>query len=221
MKTQAGLDPSKGLQSAVVFFAVKQETAAFKSFAASHGGLKVVVTGMGIANARRAALQAISAVSPQLVLTCGFAGGLAPSLSTGDVVFDTEAEDIASRLLGGGARRASFLCVSRIAVTAQEKLNLRQQTGRDAVEMESEVIRSIATEQQIPSATVRVILDPAEEDLPLDFNLMLNAEQEIQPSKLALAIAKAPNRIPALIKFGRQSRVAAEALAKVLESFFR
>jgi len=93
---------------------------------------------------------------------------------------------------------------------------LRKLTGADAVEMESGIIRAICREHNIPSATVRVISDPANEDLPLDFNLVLDAGQNLRRGKLALALAKSPGKIGALLQLRRQTRKAAERLAQVL-----
>ena len=65
-------------------------------------------------------------------------------------------------------------------------------------------------------ATVRVISDAANEDLPLDFNLVLDAGQNLRRGKLALALAKSPGKIGALLELRRQTRKAAERLAQVL-----
>ena len=154
--------------------------------------------------------------SPRLVLTCGFAGALNPALVAGDVVFSTDDAGLHQRLLAAGAQPARFFCASKIATTATEKQGLRRTSGADAVEMESEAIHAICRERRIPCATVRAISDTANENLPLDFNRLSNADLSLNYGKLALAIAKSPGSIPALLRLQRNSRFAAGRLADVL-----
>jgi adenosylhomocysteine nucleosidase len=84
------------------------------------------------------------------------------------------------------------------------------------VEMESGVIRAVCRERGIPSATVRVISDSADENLPLDFNRLMDAEQNLSYVRLALALVSSPGKIPALITLQKRTRTAAKNLAKVL-----
>jgi hypothetical protein len=74
----------------------------------------------------------------------------------------------------------------------------------------------VCREQNIPSATVRAILDTAEEDLPLDFNQLMTPQQEMSYAKLALALLKSPGRIGALRRLQLNSEAAAGGLAQVL-----
>ncbi len=133
------------------------------------------------------------------------------------MVFAAEQEaGLESALLEAGARPAKFHCAQRVAATAAEKRSLRDSTGADAVEMESQVICAVCREHDVPAATVRVILDGASEDLPLDFNQLMNTDQQMSYGKLALALAKAPWKISALLKLQKDSATAADALAAVL-----
>ena len=192
---------------------------------------------MGRKNAEKSVREFLATSSPGLVLTCGFAGGLNPDLKLGDVVFETsfpcssrgdEAQtEIGNqsepphvgcyeKLVAAGAKPVRFFCADRIATTVDEKRKLRAETGADAVEMESEAIHAVCRERGIPCATVRVISDTADEDLPLDFNRLSKPDQSLDYGKLAWVIAKSPRKIGALMQLQKQTRFAAERLAEVL-----
>ncbi len=201
----------------LVCFTVKEEATAFKSAVVSRPDIQTLLTGMGQRNADKAIRGAISAQKPSLVLTCGFAGALNPDLSLGTVLFSCEgAPHLQPRLVAAGARPARFQCANRVASTAAEKRALWESTHADAVEMESQIISNICREHQIPCATIRVILDISSEDLPLDFNFLMTADQQMDYRKLAFSLAKSPSKIAALLRLQKQSKAAAEKLASVL-----
>jgi nucleoside phosphorylase len=179
--------------------------------------LEILLTGIGRRNAEKAIRKALTEQSPHLVLTCGFAGGLNSELPTGSVIFSADEDfSLSAALLAAGARPARFHCAERVATTAQEKRTLWQSTGADAIEMESGVIRAICRAHHIPSATVRVISDAADEDLPLDFNRLMDAGQNLSYGKLTAALLKSPGKVSALLQLQKQTQGAAEQLAQVL-----
>jgi adenosylhomocysteine nucleosidase len=237
--------------SVLIFFALKEEAAPFRKIAAGKSDISILLTGIGRGNAGKsvraflgsspasdAAVDALltakandaaafatreGARAPQLVLTCGFAGGLNPDLKLGDVIFEigNQKSEIGNQLAATGAKPAKFFCADSIATTAAEKKQLREQTGADAVEMESAAIHAVCAEHGIPCATVRVISDTASEDLPLDFNALTKPDKNLDFGKLAWAIAKSPGKVGALMELQKKIRFAAGRLAEVLFEIIR
>ena len=211
----------------LVCFAVEEEM----KFFAPHrpgggqplaGTFQVWMTGIGRKNAAENMRDAIARVRPERVITAGFAGGLNPDLKCGTVVYEQDFDaGFGPELEDLGAAPAKFHCHRRVAITAQEKAALWRDTGADAGEMESSVIRTICREFHIPSATIRVISDDATQDLPLDFNALMTSEDRINYLKLLGAVLSKPSRIPKLIQFQHHTIGAARKLGAVLEELLR
>jgi len=243
--------------SILICFALKEEAAPFRKVATGKSGVAILITGIGRRNAEKSVRELLdggarasgahqqasrllknarieTGALPELVLTCGFAGGLNPDLKLCDVVFEIsrsrgdetqikrerqpETPHVVSyeKLVAAGAKPAKFFCADRIVITAAEKKKLRDETGADAVEMESEAVHAVCRERGIPCATVRVISDTANEDLPLDFNRLAKPDKSLDYGKLLWAIAKSPAKTGALMKLQKRTRFAAERLAEVL-----
>ena len=205
----------------VVCFAMAEEAGAFKKLYG--GATPIFFTGIGRENAERTTREFLAAHTPELLLTCGFAGGLIPELKIGDVVFEIPVDGdnndyaaVRTKLMEGGARPAKIACVDRVAATAEEKKKLRGETGADAAEMESGAVQAICRERGIRCVTVRVISDAANEDLPLDFNKFLKEDKSVDMSKLMMAVAKAPWKMGALMELQKNTKLASQRLAEVL-----
>jgi len=212
----------------LVCFAVEEETKFFAPHRSGGKGFQLAttfqvwMTGIGRKNAAENARNAIAHMRPERVITAGFAGGLNPKLKCGTVIYEEDFDaGFGPELEALGAVPAKFYCHRRVAITAEEKAALWKETGADAVEMESSVIRTICREFHIPSATIRVISDDATQDLPLDFNALMTSEARINYLKLFGAVLSRPSRIPKLIEFQQQTIGAARKLGAVLEELLR
>jgi uridine phosphorylase len=231
--------------STLICFALKEEAAPFRKIvagAAATAQAGILLTGIGRQSADKSVREFLNfcrsrgnetqikdkletphvvSYEPDLVVTCGFAGGLNPELKLGEVVFELAGpaandQKLTADLAAAGAKPAKFFCADRIATTVAEKKKLRDETGADAVEMESAAIHAICRERGIPCATVRVISDTANEDLPLDFNALAKPDKNLDYGKLFLAIAKSPGKIGSLMQLQKKTKFAAERIADVL-----
>ena len=201
----------------LVCFAVEQEARPFRRRLPYGAGVRVILTGIGFQNANDAIARQISSSPISAVISAGFAGALNPRLPLDAVLFDAEPDfELLPFVLAAGAQPATFHSCNQVVVTAQAKNMLRHLTGRDAVEMESHAIRAACAARGIPSATIRVVSDTAEENLPLDFNALLGKDLRIDYRKLMMALAKSPGSIWRVWVFSRQIQRAAERLGTVL-----
>src|SRR3981189_2120663 len=111
------------------------------------------------------------------VMSFGVAGGLDPTLKSGDVVVATEVLAGDTRWLAGlalneemiasvalGRRRVvrgGFGGVEEVVAARSVKAALHLETGAAAVDMESHIAAAYAAEAGLPFAALRVILAPA------------------------------------------------------------
>jgi len=203
-------------------FAVKEEAKFFKPLVLARSDIRILLTGMGSNNAQRALRATFANYLPTRVISAGLAGGLKPGLSTGTVLFDIKGDNIAlhTALIAAGALPARFHFADHVATLSSEKQRLRETTGADAVEMESQAISQICAERKVASLTVRVVLDPVQEDLPLDFNQLMTSDLRLDSAKLAISLLKDPLKVLELLRLRKQTNLAAKRLAQVLAQVF-
>jgi adenosylhomocysteine nucleosidase len=208
---------------------VRLADAEFLAFDARCGDseIRAVITGMGAQRAQHVARAALD-WQPDVCIAAGFVGGLNPAYRAGEVLVASNIRDgetqrsIASdsRLVGlaeeSGARRIGTLCTSAYAISTVDD---KRRLGRtaDAVDMESFFILNEAQEREIAGVAIRAVSDAANERLPMDFTQVLDDRGRVRIARLASEIARAPQRIPGLIRLGSASRRGAQRLAKVLD----
>ena len=152
------------------------------------------------------------------VISFGVAGGLDPSLKSGDVVVATEVMAGDTRWLAGlplneeliasvalGRRRVvrgGLAGVERVVAAQTCKAALRSETGAAAVDMESHIAAAYAAECDLPFAALRVISDPATRALPALAMAAIKPNGDIDLRKVLGGVARNPMTLRALVSTG-------------------
>jgi nucleoside phosphorylase len=110
-----------------------------------------------------------------------------------------------------------FYTAERVLTTAKEKEELA--SSADAVDMESFEVINEARVWGPRTIAIRAVSDGSEMDLPIDFNRTINAANRVSIPRVLTELAKRPSALPGLIEFGKQSREAAELLARFLDTY--
>ena len=201
----------------------------------------VLITGVGSEAAGQAMdLMMRMADKDQYFDVCvssGLAGALCDTLSVGDIIAPKElivelkhtshgAErlevdlELRQLALGRGAKNANCLFTTdEILVKASQKKSCSSRA--QSVDMESFEIVKAASAWGARSIVLRAISDAATEDMPINFNLTLSDKKQVSLSRVLIQVAKNPLALPALIRFGEQSKRAAALLAAFLEGYLK
>jgi len=190
-----------------------------------------VITGIGMENARRIS-EALLQQPYQFCITSGFAGALSEKHSVGEILVAEGVQELGkaktlmcSRNLACAARVDGaklvkmFLTSNQVASTAEAKKQLAP--FADAVDMESFAILSAAQGHQKPVVAIRVISDSALHDVPIGVSTIVDENGQVKIAGVVRYVARHPLQLPALIRLGRDSKTAAEALAHFLEAFIK
>ena len=210
------------------------QTRGLEHFVAEVEGAEVHVLLIGIGGKKPwlAAARAISDSKLDLAISTGLAGGLKPEHKIGEVLVAEKVlsarRDVAARCdlsavetaVSLGAKRVScFYNANHVVLSAAEK----RETGgfADAVEMEGFNVLAEGAMFAEKVVAIRAISDTVEEDLPLDFNRVTTDSGEVSLARVLRQVTAAPWTVPALLRFGRRSKSAAQELAGFLERYVR
>ncbi len=176
----------------------------------------IIYAGTGVDNATLASKQLITLGATQLI-SWGCAASLIPSLHSGTLILpaqlishDNNIYPINSAWLQHAKSNLTKIqpYIGNIAesltivATPTAKHQLHQDTQAVAVDMESVAIAKIAAQNQLPYLVIRTIADPVTMQLPSVINQALNAQGQVQLSKLLQLLCFHPQQLPALIKLG-------------------
>ena len=211
----------------------------FKAFhcPTPHHGLLVVESGMGFRNAAAAAEALLGETRPDLLISAGFCGGIAPELRVGDVAVSVglcmvaggTVQQVPVEIAAAGRNFIARQSVTDLRVFASlfagtqsimAKRELAPLLPPDApcpvVEMESGAIAIVAVENSIPFFGIRTVSDPADEELGFSLEEFTDRHLRIRPHKVALTILRKPWIMPQLIRLARNSRCAADSLSRAI-----
>ena len=192
----------------------------------------LLVTGVGVKNATRVVNSILAAKTPyQFCISSGFAGGLG-EYSIGEILVAEAVQllgksktlqcsrNLVHAARADGAKQVKlFLTCNHVVRTVEEKSQLAPFAG--AVEMESFAIASVAQAHKVPMVAIRAISDTTDRDMPVRVDTMVDEKGRLSVGGVVRQLVYHPLQLPALIRLGRDSGTAAEALANFLEAFIK
>jgi hopanoid-associated phosphorylase len=185
--------------------------------AAGPGVSHIVCSGSDPARLR-SHLSGLDASGLRAVISFGIAGGLEPSLQSGDVVVATAvmaeagtwkvpASVVAAmagcvRASGIPVREGALVGVEEPVLLPATKASMRAATDAIAVDMESHIGAAYAAQNDLPFAAVRVISDPAERALPRLAKDALKPDGRVAWTAVFSGLARAPSELTTLLRAG-------------------
>jgi len=166
----------------------------------------------------RALLTVFDPATIRGVISFGVAGGLDPSLKSGDIVVATEVLAGDARWLAGlalnddvmagfglGRRRVvrgRLAGAEQVVAARHLKEALHLETGAAAVDMESHIAAEYADKAGLPFAALRVVSDPAHRALPPLAMAAIKPNGDIDLRKVLRSVARNPRTLRDLVATG-------------------
>ncbi len=211
-------------------------------FRSAGNDVTLMESGMGFDNAAAAAETLIRAGQPDLLISTGFCGGIAPELQAGDLVvaqqivlvsvggseelpanFSPLGQAFVAAQAGEGRRIYGGTFVSTSTITSKNAL-AEFLSGRypcPVVEMESGAIAAVAAAKSIPLLAIRAVSDTAAEELTFSLDEFCDAGmRRIRLANVLLTVLRKPHIIPQLLRLSRSSRRAAASITSALSALF-
>lgn len=187
------------------------------------GKLEVACVGL---RAARLDERADACATPELVVSAGACGGLAPELATGDlvvpeVVIAADGARHPTDALAPLSRAGTLLTVPDAIATPEAKARLWIETGARAVDMESAVILAWARARSLSAAVVRGVSDTARQGVPPDLAALVEPGGRIRTAGALRAALSRPRALADAIALGRGTAVALRSVAAALARVIR
>ncbi|MEG9435276.1 nucleoside phosphorylase [Edaphobacter sp. HDX4] len=182
--------------------------------------LIAVSGGMGSNAALRAFTAAEFLGALDVVLSVGWAGALAPEMKTGHCYAPGEIIDAQTgeRFSSAAGDRSTRLVTTPDVAGAAEKHRLNQSYGATLVDMEAATVARLAQMRGVPFFCFKAVSDAADAELP-DLNRFIDVQGQMQMPQFLAHVALRPRFWGSLLELGRNSAVAARALAEGVNRF--
>jgi adenosylhomocysteine nucleosidase len=224
--------------------AAESRLGTYRSGRFNYGGHEVLLveSGMGFDNAVGAAKLLVHDGRPDLLISTGFCGGVAPELHAGDVVVaehiiianESDFEEVpvpfspigrtfVASQAAEGKRIVGGVFVGTSTIMSKTRLAgmLSGRYQNLVEEMESAAIAGAVAELNIPLLAIRAVSDGAAEELGFSLEEFCAPDlRRISIHRVLLTILRKPGIIPQLVRLSRSSRRAAESLSASLSSLF-
>jgi adenosylhomocysteine nucleosidase len=220
--------------------AVVDSAGDFPFYSGRMGGkkVKVVKSGMGAERAEIATSLLLETCLPRALIIAGFCGGL--YARPGDLIIPNALmidhgngkqdeiypdPEMVNRFRGASGPAAKGLPLrlltsnAILSTRADKECAARDVRNFVAVDMESFGAGIAASRASTPWLVVRAVTDGPMDELPLDFSQFVDDKGEVMRGKVARAVLFRPWKIPAMIRLGARSSLAARNLAAFVERY--
>jgi adenosylhomocysteine nucleosidase len=177
-----------------------------------------IVTGMGTALATRGMERLLGAVAPSQVVVVGITGAVDDETPIGHVVLPETVIDHATgrehrhRLLGPGEVRGAMWTTD--VITAASELPRLRARGVVSLDMETAAVAHVCEQRGVPWTVFRAISDRATDGSVTDEVLRLSRmDGTPDPRAVLRFVLRHPQRVPRLVRMGRNATLAAERAA--------
>lgn len=177
--------------------------------------LLAVAGGIGRNAASAAAYAVIAQYRPQLLISAGVAGALAPELKVGTVVTPNRVVDSATGTEYCFQDGNGILVTATEIVDSASKKVLAERFRASAVDMEASAVAQVARDEQIGFRCVKVISEEADFAMP-PLNQFVDEHGRFRNAKFAAWAAFHPNWWGGIRALARNTELAVQALCDYL-----
>jgi adenosylhomocysteine nucleosidase len=226
-----------GIVTGLQFEADIARRAVASSNAPGQDGIMVLCSGPGPENAG-AAVAELMTFGVSALLSFGVAGGCAPDVPAGTAIVATAIHDLGAQggsppfytnrewqhrlrsvLLGNAVvEQAALASTDTSVVGSTEKQSIHADTGAAAVDMESATVARACVDAAIPFMALRVILDPADLNLPRSALEGFTGTGETDSLAVMKSTMRRPSEIIPMVRLAISGQKARKALSKTADA---